>query len=139
MVVISIVVAMWCLVWNAFSTTIEIIISIVVATMLCNYFRDDWVHLLKKGCSQWKIQTNARTWILDKLIYNCTINIYVKKLMCIYININLFAIIGKLFDLPDLHDWFHPLSSSWINAENQCAEISVFAVWRAPHIVAKCN
>ena len=30
MVVISIVVAIWCLVWNAFSTTIEIIISIVV-------------------------------------------------------------------------------------------------------------
>ena len=29
-VVISIVVAMWCLVWNAFLTTIEIIISIVV-------------------------------------------------------------------------------------------------------------
>lgn len=66
---------------------------------------------LKKAVPQWKIQTNARTWILDKWMYNCIINTYI-KLMFIYIDINLFAIIEKLIDLPDLHDLFNPLSSS---------------------------
>lgn len=58
---------------------------------------------LKKAVPQWKIQTNARTWILDKWIYNCMINIYV-KIDVFYIDINLFAIIEKSIDLPDLHD-----------------------------------